>query len=129
MHFQGNKRIFYSCGDLSKTIKTIRQARSDLAIIPEVIEGQEDYLIKNLKKIGYEDIKFGNGHKTKYSNLQIKICVASKYNFRIRKIRDFPFLNQLGGGGGVIHCIFPGFNLIGVHLATIGFLRKKQLEF
>jgi len=133
VHFQKNPEKAYNKANLSETIKTIKEAKADVLGICEVLEGQEEKLKRELKKVGYKYCFFGEGHKTKYSNLYVKVAIASKIPCQMIRGNGFPIKNEMGGGGGYIHCNFPKLKteIFCVHLANPKKqkLFQKQIQF
>jgi len=80
----------------------------------------ERELKEKLNELGYKHIFFERGHKLKFQNLYVKIAIASKIKCRKLRIRNFPVENEMGGGGGIIHCYFPSLktNVICIHFAN-----------
>ncbi len=131
IHFQGDKERIWARTNLDRTMDIIRKSNADIIGICEILEGQEDELKEKLKKIGYKYIHFGEGHRTKFRKLHIKVAIASKKECRKEYIEQEPIENKLGGGGGFIDCFFPRLklNVLNVHLGTRNKLRTKQLKF
>ncbi|MBI2669492.1 endonuclease/exonuclease/phosphatase family protein [Candidatus Woesearchaeota archaeon] len=119
VHFQSNPAQVHRRVNLAETIKTIAQANADIVGICEILEGQEQALQKALAKIGYRYCFFGNGHQTQFSNLTMKVALASKFKCQQQEVIDFPLSNEMGGGGGILRGTFPDLKLDAwlVHLA------------
>ena len=92
---------------MERTIAIIRKANADIIGICEVLEGQEEELMEKLRKLGYNYVFFGEGHKTKYNNLIIKVAIASKTKCMKKETPSFPRIDELGGGGGFLYCYIP----------------------
>ncbi len=132
VHYQANANKIWKKTNLDETIKIISKSNADIIGIVEVLEGQEDYLKKELKKLGYNFFNIGRGHKTKYSGLCVQEMIASKFK-RIQKVaKMWPLENRLGGGGGIVHAYYEKkkFNLIFVHLGLPSRkVYREQLDF
>lgn len=127
VHFQNNEKKIWKRTNINWTIDIIRKSKAEIIGICEILEGQEKELKKKLKNIGYNYIMFGSGHQTKFRKLFIKVAIASKIKCNQVKVLGFPVRNEMGGGGGIIHCYFPTLklNLINIHLASA----KKKISF
>ena len=130
VHYQGDVEKVWKRVDLKETLKTVKRSRADVIGICEVLEGEEKELKRGLKILGYNYIYFAKGHKTKFSNLGVKVCLASKIKCRHVHVENLPLSNKFGGGGGAINCYFPSkrMNVIFVHLACRPELRDKQIK-
>ena len=126
VHFQTNPQKAYRRANLSKTIQTINESKSDIVGICEVLEGQEEELRDGLEKIGYKYCFFGEGHKTKHSDLHVQVAIASKIPCEVVQEDGFPIKNKMGGGGGYLRCklIESKTELFCVHLS---FPKKRKL--
>ena len=126
VHYQCSVKEIWKRTDINRTIEILKKSNADIVGICEILEGQEEELKKKLRAIGYGYIFFGNGHKTKFNRLRIKVVVASKIKCTKKEINGFPTKNELGGGGGVICCYFPTskLNVLCVHFAI---LQNKEL--
>ncbi len=133
VHFQDEPSIAYSQTNLCETIKTITSAEPEIVGISEILEGQEGEISEYLKQEKLKHYCFGSGHRTKYSNLTIKIALASRYPLTVCNDGEYPLHNEMGGGGGYLHCFVPDLNidLFCVHLAlpTKRELYQQQLRF
>lgn len=131
VHFQNDSSNIWKRTDLSKTVEIIKKSRADVIGICEILQGQEKELARKLKKIGYKWIYFGEGHRTRFRKLHIKVAIASKIRCKKEYIQKEPIENKMGGGGGIVDCYFPGLklNILNVHLGLRKKLRKNQLEF
>ena len=131
VHFQNNKDKIWEKIDINQTIDIIRKSRADIVGICEVLEGQEKELQQKLRKIGYKWIFFGEGHRTKFRHLHIKVAIASKIKCKKEYVHKEQIENRMGGGGGFVDCYFPSFklNVMNVHLGLRKSLRTKQLNF
>jgi len=120
VHFQGNERLIWRMVDINRTIDVVKKSGADIIGIAEVLEGEEEELEKGLKKLGYKYIFFAKGHRTKFRKLYIKVCLASKIKCKKIGVRGFPVKDEMGGGGGVLHCYFPKLKLdiMILHLAS-----------
>ena len=126
VHYQKHPQRIWKRTDIGKTLKIVEKSNADVIGICEVLEGQEKFLEDGLKKLGYKYVYFGEGHKTKFSNLCVKVLIASKFECQKIEIKGFPVKNELGGGGGIVNCYSSELktNLICVHFAIP---RKKEL--
>ena len=126
VHYQSKRERVYSKTNLERTIKIIRKANVDIVGVCEVLEGQEKELKEDLEKLGYKMVYFGEEHKTKYSGLMIKVCLASRLKLVKKEIKGFPHLDELGGGGGFLYCYVPELKteVICLHFAI---RQKKEL--
>jgi endonuclease/exonuclease/phosphatase family metal-dependent hydrolase len=131
IHLRADSDKFWSMTSLDRTIRIIKKSNADVVAICEILEGQENELKSKLKKIGYNYIYFGEGHKTRFRNLQIKVAIASKIKCKKEYLKKEPIENKLGGGGGFVDCYFPKLNLnvLCVHLGLRKSLREKQIRF
>jgi endonuclease/exonuclease/phosphatase family metal-dependent hydrolase len=120
VHFQGNSNKVYKKVNLEKSLEILNKAKADIIAILEVLEGQEELLERILKEIGYKYICFGDGHKTRHSNLCVKAVLASKFIFENKTLTGFPIKNRIGGGGGFVQGYFPSLKLdvLGIHFAS-----------
>ena len=127
VHYTKNIDKVHNSAKIPQTLDLIASSNADIIGICEILEGQEGELEKGLREDGYNYVFFGNGHKTKFSNLKVRVAIASRIPCeQVSKVRilDFPVKDEMGGGGGIVHCYFPklDFNMINVHLAN----PKKQ---
>jgi len=131
VHFQNSQEKIWKRADIDRTVKIIKKSNADIIGICEIIKGQEKELAGKLKKLGYKWIFFGEGHKTKFRHLQIKVAIASKILCKKEYIHKEVIENKIGGGGGFVDCYFPSLklNVLNVHLGLRKSLRKKQLGF
>ncbi len=133
VHFQKNPQKAYKKANLDETIKAIIKSNADIAGICEALEGQEEELKAKLAKAGYNHCFFGEGHKTKYSRLLVKTAIASKIPCRVVSDNGFPVKNEMGGGGGYVHCRLPRLKteVFCAHLANPKKreLYEKQIRF
>lgn len=131
IHFQNNINKIWERTNIGNTIDIIKNSKADIIGICEILQGQEKELKKGLKKAGYRYVYFGEGHKTKFRHLQIKVAIASKIKCNKDYIKKEAIENKMGGGGGFVDCFFPGLkiNVMNVHLGVRKSLRRKQLEF
>lgn len=128
VHFQGDLNKVWKRIDLRDTIKIIKKVGADIFGVIEILEGQEEEIVKGLKKLGYRYFYFGKGHKLKYSKVHVVELIASKIKGRQLKYKEWPVENHLGGGGGMVVCYFPKLklNVVHIHLGLPG--RKFFLE-
>jgi len=126
VHFQSNINKIRKATQIDSTISIIRESKSDIVGVCEVLEGQEKELREKLKKEGYTYIYFGDGHKTRFNKLRIKVALVSKIKCNNLSMTKFPVINELGGGGGVVCCYFPSqkLHVLVVHFALT---QKKDL--
>jgi hypothetical protein len=82
VHYQINPNKIWRRASLFETVKIVSKVDADVVGIIEVLEGQEEELKKELRKIGYDFFYLGKGHRTKYSGLCVQEMIASKKNFR-----------------------------------------------
>lgn len=133
VHYQDNANQIWKRADIKRTIEIIKKSNADIIGVCEVIAGQEKELEKKLHELGYAHVFFGNGHKTKYSRLIIKVVLASKIACVKKKTDNFPTIDELGGGGGFVSCYFPKLklNVVCIHFATVQrrSLYAKQILF
>jgi len=127
VHFQENPRRIYGRVNLESTVRIINESGADIVGICEVLEGQEAGLRDLLGNRGYNYLCFGDGHRTRHSNLVVKAALASKLEFEDRTLEatekigvEFPVENHIGGGGGFVYGYFPGLylNTLVVHFAS-----------
>lgn len=128
IHFQADLDKVWARADLRDTIKIIKKVEADIFGVIEILEGQEDEIVRGLKKIGYKYFYFGRGHKMKYSGAHVIELIASKVKGRQLNYKEWPVENHLGGGGGMVVCYFPKLklNVVHIHLGLPG--RKFFLE-
>lgn len=131
LHFSYDSGRFWEMTDINRTVEIVKKSGADVVGICEILQGQEEELKSKLKKIGYNYIYFGEGHRTKFRNLQIKVAIASKIRCKKEYIGKEPVENKLGGGGGFVDCYFPSLklNIMCVHLGMRKLLREKQIKF
>ncbi len=133
VHFQKNPEKAYRRANLSKTIQTIKESKADVVGICEILEGQEKELKDGLEKIGYKYCFFGEGHKTKRSNLYVQVAIVSKVPCEVVQGNGFPIKNKMGGGGGYLHCnlIESNTEVFCIHLSfpKNRKLYQKQIKF
>ena len=97
VHYQSNTNRIWKRTNVDRTIITLKKSNADIIGICEIIEGQEKEIEEKLRKLGYTHIFFGDGHRTKYNRLRIKVAIASKLEGIKIKIEGFPTINELGG--------------------------------
>lgn len=133
VHYQGNTSQIWKRTKTDRTIEMIKKSDADIIGVCEVIEGQEKELEEKLHKLNYDYIFFGNGHRTKFNRLRIKVAIASKLKCLRKKIDGFPTMNEFGGGGGFVSCYFPRLklNVLCIHFAILQnkILYAKQMLF
>jgi len=124
VHFQ---RLFRKniSANLGKTIEIINKSKADVIGIAEVLEGQEKELTEELSDLGYNYVFYEKGHKTMFRDLYIEVAIASKIPCEKINISGFPVKNEMGGGGGIVHCYLPSLqtHVINLHLASV----KKEV--
>ncbi len=118
VHFQGNKEKVWKRVNLDKTFELVAKSNSDILGIAEILEGQEEKIKNRLHSLGYKYVFFAEGHKTKFSKLFVKIAIASKFECKQALVSGFPLEDEMGGGGGFIHCKFKDFDFVSLHLAS-----------
>ena len=133
VHYGDKGRGFAEGIDLERTLDIIGRSGADVVGITEILEGQEESLVDGLSRVGYEHVYFGDGHRTRFGDLGVRVAIASKLECVQKDVEGFPIINEMGGGGGIVHCYFPKENLdvVNLHLASS---KKKglyegQLEF
>jgi endonuclease/exonuclease/phosphatase family metal-dependent hydrolase len=126
VHYQGNVGQIRKRTNIDRTIEIIKKSEADIIGICEIIEGQEKELTDKLLEGGYANVIFGDGHKTKFNHLRIKVAVASKFKMVDITTKDFPTLDELGGGGGFVSCYLPeqNINVLCIHFAI---MQNKEL--
>lgn len=131
VHFKKDSPVLWKMINLKRTIEMVKQSRADIIGVAEVLQGQEKELERGLKRLGYKYFHFGEGHKTRFRSLQIKVMIASKVKCNKEYIPREPIENKLGGGGGFIDCYLPSkkMNIMCVHLGMKPVLRKRQISF
>ena len=127
VHFQSKKEKVWEKMNIGRTLEIVKKSNADIIGICEIVEGQEKELKIGLKKLGYNYVYFGEGHRTKFNKLMIQVAIASKFRLTKIEVKDFPKINELGGGGGIIHCYCPKLKL---HVFNIHFaiMQKKELQ-
>lgn len=130
LHYQGNPNKVLSRINLLKNLELIRKSNADIVGICEIYEGTEHKIKTELKRLGYNYIYFGIGHRFKFNDRRVIELIASKVKCRQIKMKNWPLKNTLGGGGGFVVCKFKNFTLFHVHLAlpTKGFF-NEQIEY
>lgn len=131
VHYQSDTEKIWKRTDINRTIKIIKKSRADVVGICEILQGQEKELARKLKRIGYRWIYFGEGHKTRFRKLHIKVAIASKIRCKKEYIQKEPIEDKMGGRQEIVDCYFPSLklNILNVHLGLRKKLRKNQLEF
>lgn len=122
VHFQADVNRVWERTDLKDTIRIVKKAKADIFGVIEILEGQEDEIVRGLKKLGYRYFYFGKGHKTKCSGLHVVELIASKIKGKQLNYKEWPVENHLGGGGGMVVCYFPKLklNVVHIHLGLPG---------
>jgi endonuclease/exonuclease/phosphatase (EEP) superfamily protein YafD len=126
VHYRNSGRNFSEKINLDGTFGIVERSEADIVGISEILEGQEVNLTEGLRRIGYSHIFFGGGHKTKFGGLTVQTAIASKLECEKRDAGNFPIRNEMGGGGGFVHCYFPekDIDVINLHLASP---KKREL--
>jgi hypothetical protein len=111
VHFQNDDEIVTKWSDLGWTGTAVRDSKSDIVGLAEILEGQEEEIRGILKGLDYDYIHFGRGHKTEFRDSYVQVALASKIECKRVDVNGFPTRNEMGGGGG--HCsllfFFIGF--------------------
>jgi len=132
VHFQRFRRERNVKANLEKTVEILKESNADVVGISEVLEGQEEKLTERLKRLGYDYVFFEKGHKTRFRDLYVEVAIASKILCEKIEVKGFPVKNEMGGGGGFVHCYFPGLgtDVINLHLASgKKSVHVQQLDF
>jgi endonuclease/exonuclease/phosphatase family metal-dependent hydrolase len=131
VHFQSNDNLIWNKANINKTVEIIKESDADIIGICEILEGQEEEIEKKLGTIGYKWVFFGEGHRTKFRRLHVKVAIASRIKGNKEYIHKEQIENKMGGGGGFVDCYFPSLklNVMNVHLGLRSSLRNKQLHF
>lgn len=123
IHFVGNiKKIQKRVANINKTLETIRRNKLDVVGLCEIAgRTQRRKIIDGLKKLGYQHFHLGRGHYLKGTRERVETLIASKFRLIKQRTHRLPLMNDLGGGGGIVHAHLPDFDLhvIQVHLPLL----------
>ncbi|MDP3027142.1 MAG: endonuclease/exonuclease/phosphatase family protein [Nanoarchaeota archaeon] len=130
IHYQKDSRKVLSRVNLNENLRLVEESNADVIGLCEIYSGTEEEVKSQLKRLGYKYIYFGKGHRFKFNNHHVVELIASKYQSKQIKIKNWPLKNTLGGGGGFVACKFKDFTIFHVHLAlpTRGFF-NEQIEY
>ncbi len=116
LHYQKHPEKVFSRANLNHTFGIIGKSKADIIGLCEIYEGQENEIIKGLKKQGYNYFYFGKGHRFRHNDRHVVELIASKIEGEQLEYKMWPVENRLGGGGGFVVSKFSGLNVFHVHL-------------